>query len=93
MPERLAEFFVKACSPQGGVVIDPFAGSGTTVAVSRRLAAGPAAGDPQSFVDTARERLRRTNPTTLLSRSSRTLTGRRGDNEKTVGLSSRGHMG
>jgi DNA modification methylase len=36
MPEGLAEFFVKACCPQDGVVIDPFAGSGTTTLVSRR---------------------------------------------------------
>lgn len=28
MPEGLAEFFVKAMSPPGGVVIDPFSGSG-----------------------------------------------------------------
>ena len=58
MPERLAEFFVKAFSPQGGVVVDPFAGSGTTVAVSRRL--GRRAGGMEihkAFVDAARTRL------------------------------------
>lgn len=37
MPEGLAEFFVKSMSPRGGVVIDPFAGSGTTAVVARRL--------------------------------------------------------
>lgn len=37
MPEGLAEFFVKVASPKGGVVIDPFAGSGTTIVVARRL--------------------------------------------------------
>lgn len=36
MPEGLAEFFVKAMSPSGGVVIDPFAGGGTTAVVGRR---------------------------------------------------------
>ena len=36
MPEGLAEFFVKAMSPVGGVVIDPFAGGGTTAVVARR---------------------------------------------------------
>ena len=36
MPEGLVEFFVKAASPPDGVVIDPFAGSGTTVVVARR---------------------------------------------------------
>jgi DNA modification methylase len=37
MPEALAEFVIKAGSPPGGVVIDPFAGSGTTSLVARRL--------------------------------------------------------
>lgn len=37
MPEGLAEFFVKAASPANGVVIDPFAGGGTTTVVARRL--------------------------------------------------------
>lgn len=37
MPEGLAEFFVRAMCPEGGLVIDPFAGSGTTVVVGRRL--------------------------------------------------------
>ena len=37
MPEGLAEFFIKAASPPGGIVIDPFAGSGTTIVVARRL--------------------------------------------------------
>ncbi len=34
MPEGLAEFFVRAASPAGGLVIDPFAGGGTTVVVA-----------------------------------------------------------
>lgn len=38
MPEGLAAFFVKAACPPGGVVVDPFAGSGTTVVVARRHA-------------------------------------------------------
>jgi DNA modification methylase len=37
MPEGLAEFFIKAASPKDGVVIDPFAGSATTVVIARRL--------------------------------------------------------
>jgi DNA modification methylase len=37
MPEGLAEFFIKAASPTGGIVIDPFAGGATTVVVARRL--------------------------------------------------------
>jgi DNA modification methylase len=63
MPEGLAEFFIRACSPSGGVVIDPFAGSGTTAVVARRL--GRRAGGLEihkSFVDRAQERLQ-TNET------------------------------
>jgi DNA modification methylase len=37
MPEGLAAFFIKACCPPRGVVIDPFAGSATTSVVARRL--------------------------------------------------------
>lgn len=36
MPEGLAEFFIRCASPAGGLVVDPFAGSGTTVVVARR---------------------------------------------------------
>lgn len=32
-PERLAEFFVRSFCPPGGLVLDPFSGSGTTLAV------------------------------------------------------------
>jgi DNA modification methylase len=58
MPEGLAEFFIKACSPPGGVVIDPFAGSGTTAVAARRL--GRRAGGIElhhAFVLAARQRL------------------------------------
>ena len=34
MPEGLAEFFIKAASPRGGIVIDPFAGGATSVVVA-----------------------------------------------------------
>ena len=33
-PESLAEFFVRSFCPPGGVVLDPFVGSGTTGAVA-----------------------------------------------------------
>ena len=36
-PEALAEFFIKSFCPPGGVVLDPFSGSGTTVATAVRL--------------------------------------------------------
>src|SRR5258708_33337793 len=58
MPEGLAEFFVKACSPAGGVVLDPFAGSGTTALVARRLERRAGGLDiHKGFVDIARRRL------------------------------------
>ena len=37
MPEVLAEFFIKLATEPGDVVLDPFAGSGTTLRVARRL--------------------------------------------------------
>jgi len=36
-PERLVELMVLAGCPEGGTVLDPFAGSGTTLAVANRL--------------------------------------------------------
>lgn len=59
MPEGLAEFFIRACSPPGGVVLDPFAGSGTTAVVARCL--GRRAGGleiHQEYVTAAHRRLR-----------------------------------
>jgi len=35
-PERLAELFVRSFCPPGGVVLDPFSGSGTTAAVATK---------------------------------------------------------
>lgn len=33
-PEKLAEFFVRSLCPEGGIVLDPFSGSGTTAKVA-----------------------------------------------------------
>jgi hypothetical protein len=35
-PEYLAEFFIRSFCPRGGCVLDPFCGSGTTIAVAHR---------------------------------------------------------
>jgi site-specific DNA-methyltransferase (adenine-specific) len=37
MPERLLGRIIRACSTEGAAVLDPFAGSGTTLAVARKL--------------------------------------------------------
>ena len=58
MPEGLADFFLRAACPPGGIVIDPFAGSGTTSVVARRL--GRRAGGLElhaDYAEVARERL------------------------------------
>ena len=58
MPEGLAEFFIKIASPEGGIVIDPFAGGGTTVVVARRLGRKAAGFEiHKQFVDESRRRL------------------------------------
>jgi site-specific DNA-methyltransferase (cytosine-N4-specific) len=35
-PEKLAEFFIRSLCPPGGIVLDPFCGSGTVAAVAKR---------------------------------------------------------
>lgn len=36
-PERVPEWFIRSCCPPGGRVLDPFCGSGTTLAVAQRF--------------------------------------------------------
>jgi DNA modification methylase len=63
MPEGLAGFFIRACSPAGGVVLDPFAGSGTTAVAARRLERRAGGLEiHKSFVCAATERLRTGEP-------------------------------
>lgn len=58
MPEALAEFFIKAGCPEEGIVIDPFAGSGTTPLIARRYGRkGGGIELSSEFVDEARQRL------------------------------------
>jgi site-specific DNA-methyltransferase (adenine-specific) len=57
-PEKLVEFLIKACCPPGGIVFDPFVGSGTTLAVARRLGrSGIGIDIRESQIDLARRRL------------------------------------
>lgn len=58
MPEGLASFFINACCGPGGVVIDPFAGSGTTSVVAKQH--GRQAGGidlHQEHIDIGRQRI------------------------------------
>lgn len=58
MPEGLADFFVRAACPPSGVVVDPFAGAGTTTVVARR--AGRRAGGIElhdEYVEVAQKRI------------------------------------
>lgn len=63
-PEALCEFFIRSFCPPGGLVVDPFSGSGTTLAVAvaegRR---GLACDLRQSQVDLGRRRLEGVTPT------------------------------
>lgn len=57
-PEALIETLVKASSAPGALVVDPFAGSGTTAVVAARLGRRWICGDADArFVGLARERL------------------------------------
>ena len=58
MPEGLSEFFIRIASPEGGIVIDPFAGGGTTIVVARRLGRKAAGFEiHEHFVDECRRRI------------------------------------
>jgi hypothetical protein len=57
-PEKLAEFFVRSFAPPGGVVCDPFSGSGTTAAVAVRCGRRALACDlRQSQAELSRKRI------------------------------------
>lgn len=65
-PEALARFFTLSFCPPGGLVIDPFSGSGTTIAVAvaegRR---GLACDIRESQVQLTRRRLAGVTPTMM----------------------------
>ncbi len=58
-PEKLAERVIRLFSPKGGIVIDPFVGTGTTTAVAKKLGRGWLGIDAQA--EYARIARRRTN--------------------------------
>lgn len=57
-PEGLPDFFIKCFCPPGGTVLDPFCGSGTTIAVARKLGRrGIGIDIRESQVELARQRV------------------------------------
>jgi len=57
-PEELPEFFIKLFTDVGDLVLDPFAGSGTTLVVAKRLNRGYIGVElHQKYVDVIRQRL------------------------------------
>lgn len=63
-PEYLAEFMVRSFCPPGGVVLDPFSGSGTTAAVAKKTGRNYIGIDiRESQVQLCQRRLFPTSPT------------------------------
>jgi DNA modification methylase len=63
-PEKLAEFFVRSFCPPDGTVLDPFCGSGTTLAVAQQLGRHSIGVDiRESQVDLSSRRCKLTQPT------------------------------
>ena len=62
-PELLAQFFILSFCPPGGTVLDPFVGSGTTMAVAKRFGRESIGIDiRQSMIDLTRRRIRNETP-------------------------------
>jgi len=66
-PERLAEFFIRSLCPPGGIVLDPFGGSGTTAAVAKAHGRNAISSDlRQSQCELMRRRLQGVQPPLFL---------------------------
>lgn len=62
-PEKLADFFIRSFCPPGGIVLDPFCGSGTTCAVAKKLGRRYIGIDVvRAYCDLAERRLQEINP-------------------------------
>ncbi len=62
MPEQLLGRIIRACSNEGDLVLDPFVGSGTTLAVAKKLGRSYLGFDTsQDYVAQSKKRLQRIN--------------------------------
>jgi len=65
-PQKLAEYFIRHACPPGGVVLDPFSGSGTTVAAAVTLGrVGLGSDIRESQLELGRRRCREIQPVLL----------------------------
>ncbi len=75
MPEQLLGRIIKACSNEGDLVVDPFAGSGTTLAVAKKLGRKYLGIEiSKQYVAETRTRLSRIKPGDLLDGAEDPLT-------------------
>jgi len=75
MPEQLLGRIIKACSNEGDLVVDPFAGSGTTLAVAKKLGRKYLGTEiSEQYVAEIRARLSRIKPGDLLDGAEDPLT-------------------
>ncbi|UCC32008.1 MAG: site-specific DNA-methyltransferase [Phycisphaerales bacterium] len=85
MPEQLLGRIIKACSDEGDLVVDPFAGSGTTPAVAKKLGRKYLGIEiSKQYVAETRTRLSRIKPGDLLDGAEDPLTSVAATTEGTI---------
>jgi site-specific DNA-methyltransferase (adenine-specific) len=87
MPEQLLGRIIRACSNRGEVVLDPFAGSGTTLAVAKKLQRHYLGFElSAAYADAVQARLDGIRPGQALDGNSEPLVGGKGRGSRSAGL-------